>query len=85
MNHDDNKQSLNPASLPLADAARLLTKMGGRAVTVQMIEADLAAGVTFPPKTNPASECYSDWIKGGAGHEGKACFGRADRQQVAAG
>ena len=38
------RTSLNPAALSVADAAKLLSAAGGQAVTVEMIEADLAAG-----------------------------------------
>jgi hypothetical protein len=44
MNDDNGKPSLSPTSLAVADAARLLTKAGGKPVTVAMLEADLAAG-----------------------------------------
>lgn len=37
-------ETLNPTSLPLADAARLLTRVGGQPITVAMLEADHAAG-----------------------------------------
>ncbi|MBW7905478.1 MAG: hypothetical protein LC135_03190 [Phycisphaerae bacterium] len=35
---------LNPAALPLADAARLLSAAGGQRVDVEMINSDVAAG-----------------------------------------
>jgi uncharacterized ferredoxin-like protein len=35
---------LNPNALTLADAARLLARVGGQAVTVEMLQADVAAG-----------------------------------------
>ena len=35
---------LNPSALALADAARLLSKVGGQAVTAAMLQADIAAG-----------------------------------------
>ncbi|MGD8453645.1 MAG: hypothetical protein PVJ57_17670 [Phycisphaerae bacterium] len=41
---DGAEARLNPAALPLADAARLLSAAGGQAVTVEMLEADVAAG-----------------------------------------
>jgi len=44
MDHDPGKQSLHPTSLPVADAARLLTRTTGQPVHVEIIEADLAAG-----------------------------------------
>jgi hypothetical protein len=36
--------TLNPASLTLADAARLFTKAAGQTVTVAMLQADRCAG-----------------------------------------
>jgi hypothetical protein len=36
--------SLNPAALTPEDAARLLTRVGGQAVTVEMLHADRKAG-----------------------------------------
>ncbi|MDX2199593.1 MAG: hypothetical protein SF069_11555 [Phycisphaerae bacterium] len=35
---------LNPAGLPLADAARLLSAAGGQRITVDMLAADRVAG-----------------------------------------
>jgi hypothetical protein len=49
MDHDNGKQSLNPTSLEVADAARLLTKVGGKRVTEEVLEADLAAGAPRNP------------------------------------
>ena len=44
MDPDLGKQSLNPTSLTVADVARLLTRAAGQSVTVEMLQADLAAG-----------------------------------------
>jgi hypothetical protein len=44
MNDDNEKPTLSPTSLTVADAARLLTKVGGQPVTTNMFETDLAAG-----------------------------------------
>jgi hypothetical protein len=35
---------LNPAALPVADAARVLTRLGGKPVTEAMLRADIEAG-----------------------------------------
>ncbi len=35
---------LNPGAIEVSDLARLLTAVGGQVVTVEMLEADLAAG-----------------------------------------
>ena len=42
--NDNGKPSLSPTALTVADAARLLTKVGGQLVSEQMIEADVAHG-----------------------------------------
>ena len=47
MEENAQKSSLNPAALSIADAALLLTKVGGQPVTASMIEADRAA--VLPP------------------------------------
>ncbi|MFH1746958.1 MAG: hypothetical protein ABIG44_07930 [Planctomycetota bacterium] len=38
------KQSLNPTALPLEDAATLLATLAKHPVTVDMLQADIAAG-----------------------------------------
>ena len=35
---------LNPAAMPVADAARVLTRLGGKPVTEAMLRADIDAG-----------------------------------------
>ncbi|GJQ30447.1 MAG: hypothetical protein HBSAPP03_23310 [Phycisphaerae bacterium] len=35
---------LNPAALPVHDAARVLTRLGGKSVTEAMLRADIDAG-----------------------------------------
>lgn len=42
MGEQENK--LNPMALPVADAARLLSAVGGQAVTVEMMHSDIAVG-----------------------------------------
>jgi hypothetical protein len=39
-----DRPALNPAAVSLADLARLLSAAGGQAVTVEMLEADVANG-----------------------------------------
>ena len=41
---DDAPKTMNPTALPIADAARLLTKVGGRLVSEEMLRADIDAG-----------------------------------------
>ena len=44
MSGDDSRKPINPAALSLADAARLLTKVGGPSITEAMLRDDVAAG-----------------------------------------
>jgi hypothetical protein len=63
MHHDDNgKNSLNPTSLPVADAARLLTRAGGQPIGVEMIEADLAAGAPANADRTINLVYYAAWL-----------------------
>jgi hypothetical protein len=41
---NSEKTPLSPTALTIADAARLLTKVGGQPVSEQLIEADVANG-----------------------------------------
>lgn len=44
MTADRATERLSPTALSLADAARLLSAVGGQPVTVEMLDSDLAAG-----------------------------------------
>ena len=44
MPNDEHRPPLNPAALSVADAARMLTKVGGQSITEAMIGEDLLAG-----------------------------------------
>ena len=41
---DSHDAKLSPTALSIADAARLLSAVGGQVVTVEMLQADLSAG-----------------------------------------
>jgi hypothetical protein len=63
---------LNPAALPVADAARVLTRLGGKPVTDAMLRADIDAGA--PTNANGTINLvhYAAWLVkemsvGGAG------------------
>ena len=63
---------LNPAALGVADAARVLTRMGGKPVTEEMLRADIDAGA--PTNANGTINLvhYAAWLVkemsvGGAG------------------
>ena len=60
--NDNEKPSLNPTSLTVADAARLLTKVGGQPVTVRMLEADLAAGAPANADGSINLVHYAAWL-----------------------
>ncbi len=62
MNADNGKPSLSPTSLTVADAARLLTKVGGQPVTTAMLEADLAAGAPANADGSVNLVHYAAWL-----------------------
>jgi hypothetical protein len=62
MDQDDAKPSLRPTSLPVADAARLLTKVGGQPVTIAMVEGDLAAGAPANADGSINLVHYAAWL-----------------------
>ena len=44
MSNEQPRKPVNPAAMPLADAARLLAKVGGPSITESMLRDDVAAG-----------------------------------------
>ncbi|MBL0869305.1 MAG: hypothetical protein IBJ18_01875 [Phycisphaerales bacterium] len=70
--HAQGMSRLNPAALGVADAARVLTRMGGKPVTEEMLRADIDAGA--PTNANGTINLvhYAAWLVkemsvGGAG------------------
>jgi len=59
---------LNPNALTPADAARLLTKAGGQAVPLEMIQADLAAGAPRNSDGTINLVHYAAWLVREAEH-----------------
>jgi hypothetical protein len=53
---------LNPNALALADAARLLARVGGQAVTVAMLQADIAAGAPTNADGTINLVHYAAWL-----------------------
>jgi len=53
---------LNPAALPVAEAARLLSAVGGQAVTVEMLQADVAAGAPTNADGTLNLVSYAAWL-----------------------
>lgn len=54
--------TLNPSALSLADAAKLLTKVGGERVTPAMIETDREAGAPANPDGTLHLVHYAAWL-----------------------
>lgn len=59
---DGRENKLNPTALSLADAARLLSAVGGQAVTVEMLEADVAAGAPTNADGTLNLVQYAAWL-----------------------
>ena len=77
------KPGLNPAALSVEDAAKVLTRVGGKPVTADMFQADIAAGAPTNPDGSINLVHYAAWLvremgAGGAGGTGGAGGGRAD-------
>jgi len=53
---------LNPTALPPADAARLLSAVGGQVVTVEMLQADVAAGAPTNDDGTLNVAHYAAWL-----------------------
>lgn len=59
---DSARARLDPTALPVADAARLLSAAGGQRVTVEMLEADIAAGAPTNPDGTINLVHYAAWL-----------------------
>ena len=53
---------LNPAALPVSDAARVLTRLGGKPVTEAMIHADIDAGAPVNADGSVNLVHYAAWL-----------------------
>ena len=60
--HGQGMSRLNPAALPVADAARVLSRLGGKSVTEEMLHADIDAGA--PTNANGTINLvhYAAWL-----------------------
>ncbi len=60
--HGQGMSRLNPAALPVADAARVLSRLGGKIVTEEMLHADIDAGA--PTNANGTINLvhYAAWL-----------------------
>jgi len=59
---DGHDARLNPSALSLPDAARLLSAVGGQAVSVEMLEADVAAGAPTNSDGTLNLVHYAAWL-----------------------
>ena len=53
---------LNPAAMPAADAARVLTRLGGKPVTEAMLRADIDAGAPTNADGSVNLVHYAAWL-----------------------
>jgi len=53
---------LNPAALPVADAARVLTRLGGKPVSDAMLHADIGAGAPTNADGSLNLVHYAAWL-----------------------
>ena len=58
------RTGLNPTALALADAARLLARVSGHAITDAMISDDLASGAPVNPDGTINLVHYAAWLVG---------------------
>lgn len=68
----DNSRAagLNPAALTVADAAKLLTKVGSVPVSREMIDADIAAGAPTNADGTLHLVMYAAWLVSRMSREG---------------
>jgi hypothetical protein len=62
MSGDDSRKPINPAALALADAARLLAKVGGPSITESMLREDIAAGAPTNADGTMNLVHYAAWL-----------------------
>ena len=53
---------LNPAAMPVADAARVLTRLGGKPVTEAMLRADIESGAPTNADGSVNLVHYAAWL-----------------------
>jgi len=66
-----NKPGLNPAALRVEDAAKVLSRVGGKPVTADQLEADIDAGAPTNADGSVNLVHYAAWLV-------KEMSGRAD-------
>lgn len=58
---------INPLALPIPDAAKVLSKAGGRQIRVEQIEADMAAGAPTNGDGTINLVMYAAWLTSQSG------------------
>ena len=61
-NSAPNRGGVSPLALTLPDAARLLSAAGGRAITVEMLQADLERGAPTNTDGTISLVQYAAWL-----------------------
>lgn len=62
MGEDTGKQALNPSALALENAAKLLTKVGGKNIAEDVLKADIEAGAPVNPDGSLNLVQYAAWL-----------------------
>ena len=62
MANDPHNTAMDPQALPLVDAAKLLTRVGGTAVTEAMLRDDIAAGAPTNADGTLNLVHYAAWL-----------------------
>lgn len=62
---------INPLALPIPDAAKLLSKAGGRLIRAEQIEADVAAGAPTNGDGTINLVTYAAWLARERGERGR--------------
>ncbi len=75
MSSDTGDARLNPAALPLADAARLLSRASGTAITEAMLRRDIDAGAPTNADGTLNLVPFAAWLVKQAASEGDAHAG----------
>jgi len=62
MTDDQSRKSISPAALSLADAARLLSKVGGQPITEDVLRDDVEAGAPTNADGTLNLVHYAAWL-----------------------
>lgn len=62
MAEDAAKPPLSPTAIALGDAARLLSKVGGQPVSIEMLETDIELGAPINPDGTLNLVHYAAWL-----------------------